>query len=35
MRGMAPSRNLLDLAMAMLKYAWQQRVDQAVNAKAT
>ncbi|WP_171173681.1 recombinase family protein [Ruegeria sp. HKCCD8929] len=35
MRGMAPSRNLLDLAMAMLKNAWQQRIDQAVNAKSS
>ena len=34
MRGMAPSRSLLDLALAMLKNAWQQRADQAENAKS-
>ncbi len=34
LRSLAPSKNLLDIALSMLKDAWDQRGDQAKQAKA-
>ncbi len=34
LRSMTPSKNMLDIAMSMLKGAWDQRGDQAKQAKA-
>ncbi|WP_319828631.1 recombinase family protein [Thalassovita sp.] len=34
LRAMTPSKNMLDIAMSMLKDAWDQRGDQAKQAKA-